>query len=474
MKMSHTWKLTAAIWMLLPVWAANYPATAIAVAQAASRNDAPSQDTAKADKKVNDSKPATPDASPKRDVSPLKKLTVHVRDPDGKPVAGAHVGLSAHRGTPDEPKIPAETDGDGFVYEAHRLTNARGVAELEIAGADLKPVLEDQGIVAREDKRHLVAIVHPDLAKLKDSLDVTLAPECRISGKVMSPELKKDEKPLGSTTVSLGDGDHVTLTFTSNGTGDYYFFVPPGQYLLDADSSNIVRTFAEISVPPNEHDLVFEPMVATPSKLALLEGRPAPELRGAVAWKNGPAPTIASLKGKCVLLLFWRPSSPDSLAAVQSIRGLYDKLKQHGLAVIGIAVDVDPDKRPIDSVQKLDDLLAKVRKETWAGRDIPFPVALVPPRPTAFGSNLRNIQYADSEPAADYGVTQYPTLLLIDRHGVLVNELDGSDASLASLQKTLGLKASPAAQSPSKPPATPPPAVKATPTPAAKPAPRSP
>jgi hypothetical protein len=130
-------------------------------------------------------------------------------------------------------------------------------------------------------------------------------------------------------------------------------------------------------------------------------------------------------------------------------------------------------------VQKLDDMLAKVRKDAWGGRDIPFPVAIVPPRPTVFGSDPRTEQFADSQPAADYGVTQYPTVLLIDRHGVLVSELDDSEQSLALLQKTLGLKVSPTPRSPSKP-ATPPPAVKAPPAvktaapPDVKAAPRSP
>jgi hypothetical protein len=54
-------------------------------------------------------------------------------------------------------------------------------------------------------------------------------------------------------------------------------------------------------------------------------------------------------------------------------------------------------------------------------------------------------------------VTQYPTVLLIDRHGVLVNELDDSDRSLALLEKTLGLKLSPTPRKPAKAPAPVPP-----------------
>jgi peroxiredoxin len=396
-------------------------------------------------------------ADAKPPLAPLKKLTVRVLDAEGNPVAGAHVGLAAHFGPADEPKKPADTDADGFVYERHRFTNSQGIAEIEAGGADIRALLEDQAIVSREEKRHLVAIAYPDPAKVKEKLDVTLAPECRIAGRVMSAELKKDKKPLGSTTVSLGDGDHVALTCTSDATGDYHFFVPAGQYLLDAIGSNIFRVFAVVSVASNERDLVFEPMLAKPSKLALLEGQPAPDLRGVAAWKNGPAPTLSSLKGKCVVLFFFRASAPESLASVPAIVDLYEKLKKHGLVVIGVEVDVDRDRKPIDSVQKLDDMLAKPRKEAWSGRDIPFPVAIVSPSFTPLGEQFPAREFSDSSVSADYGVTEYPTVLLIDRHGVLVSELDDSDQSLALLEKTLGLRLFPTPRKPAKPEAPPPP-----------------
>ncbi len=460
MKTLQTRKLAAAIWLLMSLTAAGGGnVTPIAIAQAAAPQEAAKNAVTK------------PAESTKSELPPLKKLTVRVVDLDKKPVVGAHVGLAAHFATPDEPKKPADTDGDGFVYDGHRLTNSSGVAELELGGADLRAMLDATGIVVRDEKRHLAAVLHPDLAKVKDSLDVTLAPECRVSGKVMSPELKKDEKPLGPTTVSLGDGDHVMLTFTSEGTGDYHFFVPPGQYLLDAAGSKILTAFNVIEVPWKEHEMLFEPILAQPNKLALLSGQPAPELRGAAAWKNGPPVTLASLKGKCVLLFFWRATSAESLAAVPAILDLYDKLKKAGLEVVGVEVDVDQNKKPIDSVQKLDDALAKVRKDAWGGRDLPFPVAIVAPRLTVF-SNFKTALFADSQVTADYGVTQYPTVLLIDRHGVLVNELDDSEQSLALLQKTLGLKVSATPPSPAKP-ATPPP-IKAPPSSATKAAPAKP
>jgi hypothetical protein len=387
-------------------------------------------------------------------LAPLPKLTVRVLDPEGSPVAGAHVGIGASFGGQEQPKKSDNVDADGYVYGLHRLTDSRGEATLESAGTDIRQLLEDQGIYARHDKRHLVAIVQPDPAKLKATLDVTIFPECRVSGKVMCPELKKDKRPLGPTTVSLGDNDHVTLTYLADGSGDYHFFVPAGRYLLDARGPNIFGVVAGIAVPLREHDMLFEPMNAPAGKLSLLEGQPAPELRGAVAWKNGPAPTIAGLKGKCILLFFWRPSAKDSLESVPGILDVYDKLKKYGLEVIGIVADGTPEQKPIDNAKTLDEMLAKVRKDSWGGRDIPFPVAIVAPKPTSFGPSFRTFEWADSDAAADYGVTEYPTVVLIDRHGDVVGALDDSERSVTLLEKTMGVKpVASAVAAPTTPPA---------------------
>jgi hypothetical protein len=201
--------------------------------------------------------------------------------------------------------------------------------------------------------------------------------------------------------------------------------------------------------------MLFEPMNAPAGKLSLLEGQPAPELRGAVAWKNGPAPTISGLKGKCVLLFFWRPSAKDSLESVPGILDVYDKLKKYGLEVIGIVADGTPDQKPLDSAKTLDEMLAKVRKEAWGARDIPFPVAMVPPKPTSFGPSFRTFEWADSDAAADYGITEYPTVVLIDRQGVVVGALDDSERSVTLLEKTVGVKPAPSAVAVPVSPSTP-------------------
>ncbi len=96
--------------------------------------------------------------------------------------------------------------------------------------------------------------------------------------------------------------------------------------------------------------------------------------------------------------------------------------------VIGIHVESMQD-RPVDSVQRLDERLVSTRKNIWHGRDIPYPVAIARP--------------AQPCPVVeDYGLNGFPTLILIDRRGNLVDTVDDNEAGLALVKKCLAEKAS--------------------------------
>ena len=68
--------------------------------------------------------------------------------------------------------------------------------------------------------------------------------------------------------------------------------------------------------------------------LLSLEGKPAPALEAAV-WFGPKPPSLASLRGKAVLLFFWAHWCPDCKADVPIIAGLMKKYGPRGLALIG-------------------------------------------------------------------------------------------------------------------------------------------
>lgn len=62
----------------------------------------------------------------------------------------------------------------------------------------------------------------------------------------------------------------------------------------------------------------------------------APELRGLDGWINSDPLTLASLKGKVVLIDFWTYSCINCIHTLPHVEGYYEKYKDKGLVVLGI------------------------------------------------------------------------------------------------------------------------------------------
>lgn len=134
--------------------------------------------------------------------------------------------------------------------------------------------------------------------------------------------------------------------------------------------------------------------------LLSLEGTPAPTL---VATDHlGPAPTsIADLKGKVVLMFFWAHWCPDCKNMAPALAQLMDSYKDRGLVVVapsmrfgyvagGKDAPADEETRYIESV-----------------RQASYPVLAGLPIPLSEANHLR------------YGVSTTPTVVVVDRDGVI-------------------------------------------------------
>jgi thiol-disulfide isomerase/thioredoxin len=134
--------------------------------------------------------------------------------------------------------------------------------------------------------------------------------------------------------------------------------------------------------------------------LISLEGQPAPALD--LTEYLGPAPpTLASLKGKVVLLFFWAHWCSDCKQQGPILAALADKYRSRGLVVFaptqrfgyvagGKDAPADEELRYIDQV-----------------RQQFYPVLAGQPVPVSEANHLR------------YGVSTTPTLVLVDRGGVI-------------------------------------------------------
>ncbi len=134
--------------------------------------------------------------------------------------------------------------------------------------------------------------------------------------------------------------------------------------------------------------------------LLSLEGKLAPALESAV-WFGPKPPTLASLRGKAILLFFWAHWCPDCKADVPIIAGLMKKYGPRGLALIGptryYGYVANGDDAP-PQVEK--PYIEQIRRQFYAPlSDMPAP--------------LSNANFAR------YGASSTPTLVLVDRRGIV-------------------------------------------------------
>jgi hypothetical protein len=363
----------------------------------------------------------------------LPRLTVLVLDSDGIAVAGAHVGISSRFW--QRRLRPAVADADGFMYGNHCVSDASGVARLDSPAGDLRNDLRQGCVVARQDERHLIAIADIDPETSNTLIQMTLVPECLVSGKLLCAELAKRGRTTDWTNVYLSVGKKRTMWCVSEDSGDFHFFLPPGQYKLYGYGTYLQSKQESVIVPADKREMGIE-LAVPATRYALLRGLPAPELRDIVAWKNSTPLKLSDLRGRCVVLDFWCDSDPFVQRLPWLLR-LHDRFANEGLVVIGIYVDLSRTAPFADLARGLDQNLTRIRKKLRHGRDIPCPIALARPvKPCAV--------------VEDYGIRGSQTALLIDRRGNLVDLVDDDADGVALVQKCLADKSAPRAEAHSR------------------------
>jgi thiol-disulfide isomerase/thioredoxin len=345
-------------------------------------------------------------------------FSVKFIDEDGKPIEGVKAGVTAYTGS--EGSTLTTVDATGWRYWQGTTSNSDGIADFP----DGQKETDHLCLVARQTDRKLCAIWKIDSAKLDPEktpgiLEIAMRLECRVSGKLACNDLSKRNRDIGWTNVYLNFGGNRAFGYSSNDQ-TFHFFVPPGEYELNPYGANLHQIDTQFSIKVGQRELDLGIIELPATRLALLVGEPAPKLEGIECWKNGPAVELENLKGKCVLVEFWGYWCGPCVYQMPELFKLYDKYHEEGLEIVSIHVDLGEDEdEPVDTVEKLDERLKNTRKDLWQGRDVPYPVGLVTGKRTSYSTSIET-RKARSEMSAQYGVTSYPTLVLIDRQGNVV------------------------------------------------------
>jgi thiol-disulfide isomerase/thioredoxin len=157
-----------------------------------------------------------------------------------------------------------------------------------------------------------------------------------------------------------------------------------------------VPTIKKLTVKDGDTKLEVGEIDMPSGKITKLFGKAAPELDGAVAWKNTSPLTMKDLKGKVVVLDFWSFSCSICLHHKPDLAKLQEKYKGKPLAVLTVHDG---------SAETIEDMDAKVPEVTKkkAGH---LAVALD--------------RKGEKSIFASYGATAVPMVVVIDQDGTVV------------------------------------------------------
>jgi thiol-disulfide isomerase/thioredoxin len=355
-------------------------------------------------------------AQPKADTKE-QTVTIRVVDESGKPAPGVPVGgymwatyqgsdasYGGIKSTDLEPHLvfSGEQDAEARDSDAQGLVtlgqNMLFYRESDVAS---KPV------IAWTKDHTLIGMAEVPRPCPSEPIEVRLVPACHVTVKTTSTELEQLGRKLTWSNVYLTWNKMRPMSSDSR-SGDQVFYLPPGEYKLNAYGADANSVYPALTIAPGEKTKTITVDLPA-SRIAQLVGKPAPELTNIKGWVNGGPVKLADFKGKIVLLDFWGYWCGPCVHSMPELAELHEKYKDKGLVIIavhdGSATDI------ADMMAKLE----RPKKEIWGGKDLPFLIALdsgkVGPGDTAYGSG---------DTTAAYGITGFPTQVLIDKDGNVV------------------------------------------------------
>ena len=362
------------------------------------------------------------------------KIILKLVDSEGLPVGGAKVGTNVRSRdklslnsnlyfslSGDDKNISSKwgeiTLSRNHLFPPHWSENRRRPLYILHEERKIGAICE----VAKDDKQHVI--------------ELTLVPVCHVHGNLGSEGLKKAGRPLTWTNVymSWNRDSHGVMSHMSE-EQRFEFFVPPGEYELNAygsgEGASTKHTDHKIVIQPGQSELDMGVIDLPATKLSTMIGKPAPEIGPIKTWKNGSPVKLADLQGNLIILCFGG-GYPSTSRDLPRLVELHEEFEDAGLVIITLY--------NCESMEQLEQRFKEVSEKYGGGPDVPFRIAVDGGKGRPIEGTDRTIPGATY---ATYDISSYPTTVLIDRKGKIVEKLNLSGAK-SKLEKILGVTIEP-------------------------------
>jgi len=283
-------------------------------------------------------------------------------------------------------------DADNFSAKDPIIADGKGHFEKSMPWKDKKTFLA-------VDKAHrqgaAMEIKEGDLAK---PVTFRLQPMVRVKVKVTC---KEGGYPTAGIVVGVKMDGAERIGSGTTTEGALTILLPPGGFKLEFRHEGWQPREIKISVPPNKPEFAAPDVDLTPSLLAAKMGQVMPEWHIADAIGLPKDAKLASLRGKKLMILFWREGCPSCRGwGIPNLVKFHDKHAawKDRLQIVAFH------NRDADSAKDLEGFLATQDDMKWDVLALPFPVVIDAQGPSTVD---------------EWGPGVFPFIVLLDAEGKL-------------------------------------------------------